>query len=315
MSQSIPTILSRQQRERNMDLTDETHQPGSIRDSTASNPTNPAPPKGRRVRAPFRSASGPADDPTVSDIRNTAAPKAPDADDDDDSGPMSPAMKMMDENGLPPGVAAPSVSLGASGRPKKTSSSRFDREPPPKAGGKSGWGEESQIAVGDAKQGRRSLAGRRDKAAAAEESRKSLADREREENEDVEDEEDGDESDDEDPRASRVKESKRNLRGGRDEVIMIIPDLNDVEEDEMITTVAAPPSLKVNKVKTIRELDNELAISTGMLNDQSGVDGIDFTLLTTYALCPPDMVYEEDRHWDWDVTFTEITTADEGISV
>ncbi|KAJ3123502.1 Intraflagellar transport protein 43 [Physocladia obscura] len=90
---------------------------------------------------------------------------------------------------------------------------------------------------------------------------------------------------------------------------MIIPDLNDVEEDEMITTIAAPPSLKVNKVKTIRELDNELVISTGMLNEH-GFEGIDFSLLTTFALCPPEMVYEEDKHWDWDVTFTELSTAD-----
>ena len=49
--------------------------------------------------------------------------------------------------------------------------------------------------------------------------------------------------------------------------MVVIPDLNDVEDDEIISTVAAPPSLKVNRVKTIRELDSDLAASTGLLNE------------------------------------------------
>jgi hypothetical protein len=49
--------------------------------------------------------------------------------------------------------------------------------------------------------------------------------------------------------------------------MIVIPDITDVEDDEMITTVAAPPSLKVNKVRTIRELDSDLAASTGLLNE------------------------------------------------
>ncbi|KAJ3237771.1 hypothetical protein HDU81_009010 [Chytriomyces hyalinus] len=270
-----------------MDDLSQPQPPGTIEGGTP----NPSPPKGRRVRAPLRS----------DDV--DARPKKPDEPEpsNQDSHPSAP--NALDENDAPPGMATNSafsmLRFGAN-KPKKAASSRFEKEkpapPPPKEkGAKSGWGEDT--VVSDAKQGRRSVAGRR---RAAEESSRSL-------DEDVQDEDDESENGTEE----REKENRRKSGDSRDDVIMIIPDLNDVEEDEMITTVAAPPSLKVNKVKTIRELDNELAVSTGILNEQSGMDGIDFTLLTGYALCPPEMVYEEDKHWDWDVTFTEITTEEE----
>ncbi|KAJ3118522.1 hypothetical protein HDU96_000938 [Phlyctochytrium bullatum] len=49
--------------------------------------------------------------------------------------------------------------------------------------------------------------------------------------------------------------------------MVVIPDLTEAEDEEMITTVASPPSLKVNRVKTIRELDSELAGSGTFLQD------------------------------------------------
>ncbi|KAI8844325.1 intraflagellar transport protein 43-domain-containing protein [Chytriomyces cf. hyalinus JEL632] len=253
--------------------------------------TNPSPPKGRRVRAPLRS----------DDL--DARPKKADEPEPSNQDTQPSAANALDENDAPPGMATSSafsmLRFGAN-KPKKAASSRFEKEKPappsPKEkGAKSGWGEDTLVS--DAKQGRRSVAGRRRQ---AEESSRSL-------DEDVQDEDE----DSENGAEEREKENRRKSGDSRDDVIMIIPDLNDVEEDEMITTVAAPPSLKVNKVKTIRELDNELALSTGILNEQTGMDGIDFTLLTGYALCPPEMVYEEDKHWDWDVTFTEITTEEE----
>ncbi|KAJ3134851.1 Intraflagellar transport protein 43, partial [Irineochytrium annulatum] len=87
--------------------------------------------------------------------------------------------------------------------------------------------------------------------------------------------------------------------------MVVIPDLTEVEDDELITAVAAPPSVKVNRVKTIRELDTDLAASNGFLNEPS-LGGVDLSLLTAIALSPMEQVVEEDRQWDWDVVFVSL---------
>ena len=40
--------------------------------------------------------------------------------------------------------------------------------------------------------------------------------------------------------------------------IPVIPDLDEVQEEDMVTQVAAPPTVQVNRVQTYRELDNDL---------------------------------------------------------
>ncbi|KAJ3025681.1 UNVERIFIED_CONTAM: Intraflagellar transport protein 43 [Siphonaria sp. JEL0065] len=247
----------------------------------------PTAPKGRRNRTPFRSG---ADD---GDAKLALKPKS--ADFDDETSNSNSNENNANESGAPPGVATSTKQTAAA---KKAAVRAKNKQ-----SAKSGWAENSQLEIKNKRFGRRSKASR------------TLVDQEDSGENDEDDGDEDDEGEDEDVEEekgpARNKDKNKDRRSsGRDDVIMIIPDLNDVEEDEMITTVAAPPSLKVNKVKTIRELDNELAISTGMLNE-TGLEGIDFSLLTAYALCPPEMVYEEDKHWDWDVTFAELSTAEE----
>jgi len=43
---------------------------------------------------------------------------------------------------------------------------------------------------------------------------------------------------------------------------MIIPDIEEEEKNEMLTTVAAPPQVKVNRIPTMRELENEFINSS-----------------------------------------------------
>ena len=40
--------------------------------------------------------------------------------------------------------------------------------------------------------------------------------------------------------------------------IPVIPDLEEFQEEDMATQIAAPPSVQVNRVATYRELDNDL---------------------------------------------------------
>ncbi|KAJ3023314.1 Intraflagellar transport protein 43 [Thoreauomyces humboldtii] len=98
--------------------------------------------------------------------------------------------------------------------------------------------------------------------------------------------------------------------GGVEEAVtIIIPDLEDVQDDEMLVTVAAAPAIKVNRFRTMHELDGELLASTGQLIEPpTSLAGIDVSLLVSMALNPPDQLAEPDVPWDWDVTFTEVTS-------
>ncbi|KAJ3159968.1 Intraflagellar transport protein 43 [Geranomyces michiganensis] len=98
--------------------------------------------------------------------------------------------------------------------------------------------------------------------------------------------------------------------GGVEEAVtIIIPDLDAVQDDEMLVTVAVAPAVKVNRFKTMQELDGELLASTGQLIEPpTSLAGIDVSLLVSLALNPPDQLIEPDVPWEWDVTFTEVTS-------
>ncbi|KAJ3146647.1 Intraflagellar transport protein 43 [Geranomyces variabilis] len=98
--------------------------------------------------------------------------------------------------------------------------------------------------------------------------------------------------------------------GGIEEAVtIIIPDLEAVQDNEMLTTVAVAPAVKVNRFKTMQELDGELLASTGQLIEPpTSLAGIDVSLLVSFALSPPDQLVEPDVPWEWDVTFTEVTS-------
>ncbi|XP_078000063.1 intraflagellar transport protein 43 homolog A-like isoform X6 [Glandiceps talaboti] len=93
-------------------------------------------------------------------------------------------------------------------------------------------------------------------------------------------------------------------RHDSDEDIPVIPDLEEFQEEDMATQIAAPPSVQVNRVATYRELDNDLLKHSQLLT----LDGdIDLKLLTR-VLAAESEVYEEDKAWDWDRLFTEVSS-------
>ncbi|KAF7670240.1 hypothetical protein LDENG_00043380 [Lucifuga dentata] len=86
--------------------------------------------------------------------------------------------------------------------------------------------------------------------------------------------------------------------------IPVIPDLDDVQEEDLTMQVAAPPSIQVNWVMTYRDLDNDLKYYSAFQT----LDGeIDLKLLTK-VLAPEQEVREEDVGWDWDHLFTEVSS-------
>ncbi|KAM4012910.1 intraflagellar transport protein 43 homolog [Anomaloglossus baeobatrachus] len=86
--------------------------------------------------------------------------------------------------------------------------------------------------------------------------------------------------------------------------IPVIPDLEDVQEEDMALQVASPPSVQGNRVMTYRDLDNDLMRHAAF----QLLDGdIDLKLLTK-VLSPEVDVQEDDARWDWDLLYTEVSS-------
>ncbi|XP_072313914.1 intraflagellar transport protein 43 homolog [Eucyclogobius newberryi] len=86
--------------------------------------------------------------------------------------------------------------------------------------------------------------------------------------------------------------------------IPVIPDLDEVQEEDLTMQIAAPPSVQVNRVMTYRDLDNDLKYYSAFQT----LDGeIDLRLLTK-VLAPEQEVKEDDVSWDWNHLFTEVSS-------
>jgi len=86
--------------------------------------------------------------------------------------------------------------------------------------------------------------------------------------------------------------------------IPVIPDLDEFQEDDLQQQVAAPPSIQVTRVATYKELDHDFEKHSGLLT----LDGdIDLKLLAQ-VLSPESELIEEDKVWEWDRIFTEVSS-------
>uniref|UniRef100_UPI00398F5B6B intraflagellar transport protein 43 homolog isoform X2 n=1 Tax=Pristiophorus japonicus TaxID=55135 RepID=UPI00398F5B6B len=86
--------------------------------------------------------------------------------------------------------------------------------------------------------------------------------------------------------------------------IPVIPDLEEVQEEDLAMQVAAPPSIQVNRVMTYRDLDNDL-MKYGAFQTLDG--DIDLKLLSR-VLSTEQEVREEDECWGWEHLFTEVSS-------
>ncbi|XP_035183544.1 intraflagellar transport protein 43 homolog isoform X2 [Oxyura jamaicensis] len=86
--------------------------------------------------------------------------------------------------------------------------------------------------------------------------------------------------------------------------IPVIPDLEEVQEEDLAMQVAAPPSVQVNRVMTYHDLDKDLMKFAAFQT----LDGeVDLKLLTK-VLAPEHELREDDVSWDWDHLFTEVSS-------
>nr|XP_033807536.1 intraflagellar transport protein 43 homolog isoform X2 [Geotrypetes seraphini] len=119
---------------------------------------------------------------------------------------------------------------------------------------------------------------------------------------------------DDTPGFTKQRFRQQSLEGSDEEGdIPVIPDLEEVQEEDLAMQVAAPPSVQVNRVMTYRDLDNDLmkyaALETLVnesLRSQEDTE-IDLKLLTK-VLAPEQEVREDDVVWDWDLLYTEVSS-------
>ena len=85
------------------------------------------------------------------------------------------------------------------------------------------------------------------------------------------------------------------------EAIPMIPDLDEVMEEDLALQVAPAPVAPVNRVATMQELNEDLQKRPAFMT----LDDVDLQLI---AKCLQDGrdVQETDKPWVWDVLFTEI---------
>ncbi|XP_046342784.2 intraflagellar transport protein 43 homolog B-like isoform X2 [Haliotis rufescens] len=102
----------------------------------------------------------------------------------------------------------------------------------------------------------------------------------------------------------RLRPRSPDQESDSDQDIPVIPELEDQQEEDMSTKVAVAPNVAVNRVATYRELDNDLLRQAAFLTLDNEID----LKLLTKAVSPEQDLIEEDRPWDWDRLFTEVTS-------
>lgn len=88
-----------------------------------------------------------------------------------------------------------------------------------------------------------------------------------------------------------------------DEDLPLIPDLEEVEAEDLALAVAEAPSVAVNRVATYKELDVDLFKHAAFAT----LEEIDLRLLTR-CLAPEASIKEADEVWSWDLLFTDVSS-------
>jgi len=86
--------------------------------------------------------------------------------------------------------------------------------------------------------------------------------------------------------------------------IPVIPNLEEVQEEDMTQKIALAPQVQVNKVATFRDLDQDLLKHSAFTTLDNEID----LKLLAKVLSPETEIQESDSHWDWNHLFTEVSS-------
>merc|ERR1711991_13824 len=74
-------------------------------------------------------------------------------------------------------------------------------------------------------------------------------------------------------------------------------------DEDLTTQVAAPPTIKQNRVQTLNELDTQIKFTL----PSAAETGVDLSILTN-MLSPQEQVLEKDVLWEYERLFVEVAS-------
>jgi intraflagellar transport protein 43 len=100
-----------------------------------------------------------------------------------------------------------------------------------------------------------------------------------------------------------LKQTKNKLEKTENEVIPMIPDLEEIVDQEFKEQTAQAPNVQINKLISFQDLDKNMLKHSAY----TSFDGIDLTPLTLFCL-PESKVKEDDVTWNWDNLMSDVTS-------
>ncbi|XP_050464546.1 intraflagellar transport protein 43 homolog B [Cataglyphis hispanica] len=85
--------------------------------------------------------------------------------------------------------------------------------------------------------------------------------------------------------------------------IPVIPDLDEIQEDNISSDIASAPTINANRMTAYEELDTDLVKNAAF----TSLDGISLSLLAD-KLYNENLVKEPDEVWNWNLLFTQISS-------
>ena len=101
--------------------------------------------------------------------------------------------------------------------------------------------------------------------------------------------------------SSKIRTAQSLYLDDEDEEIPVIPDIEELQDQDFIQQTAEAPNVEYNRIDNIEELDKKV-LKTLFL---SSADNIDLSILADYCL-PKDKVRENDVTWTWDSLITDV---------
>ncbi|XP_043581041.1 intraflagellar transport protein 43 homolog isoform X1 [Bombus pyrosoma] len=85
--------------------------------------------------------------------------------------------------------------------------------------------------------------------------------------------------------------------------IPVIPDLDEIQEDNALSDLVNTPTVNVNRVAAYKELDTDLVKNAAFMS----LNGVNLSLLAE-KLYNENLTKEPDEVWNWNLLFTQVAS-------
>ncbi|XP_012236763.1 intraflagellar transport protein 43 homolog isoform X4 [Bombus impatiens] len=106
--------------------------------------------------------------------------------------------------------------------------------------------------------------------------------------------------------SSSIIEQERSRGTEKDDVIddiPVIPDLDEIQEDNTLSDLVNAPTVNVNRVAAYKELDTDLVKNAAFMS----LNGVNLSLLAE-KLYNENLTKEPDEVWNWNLLFTQVAS-------